>query len=273
MTRVLFIFGAGHCGSTLVSIFLNAQTNVFCAGEVWNLADVGLPDAAEGGDIWKASVNHYEASGGDFVELLRQSKTRLALCSHVDKTERSKIGWNSFAFLDAQAEITRSNLIVDTSKGWRRLDMLLAARPEDVFVLHLKRDGRAIVHSYARKYNGRYLNAMRRWIISILTGWVLKLRHRSTHWLELRYEDFCAAPEKEIARVLKFVGHSTIAEISAPSADKPYIAIAGNRMRKTGNITVTRDEKWRTALAKPVRIAFDLTLGWLNLLHGYPPWR
>lgn len=57
MTKVLYIFGAGHCGSRLVSIYLNAQTAVFCSGEVWNLADVGLPDVSAGGDIWEATVN------------------------------------------------------------------------------------------------------------------------------------------------------------------------------------------------------------------------
>jgi hypothetical protein len=256
-----------------VSIFLNAQTRVFCAGEVWNLADVGLPNEAEGGDLWKASVNRYEADGGDFSQLLRESKTRFALFGRTDKPERARIGRDAFAFLDAQAVITGADLIVDTSKGWRRLDMLLAARPEDVYVLHLKRDGRAIVHSYSKKYDGRYLSAMRRWIVSILSGWALRLRYRNIHWLELRYEDFCAAPEKEIARVLQFIGHGSVREILAPGSDKPYIAIAGNRMRKTGNITVSRDEKWRSDLYKPVRITFDLTLGWLNFLHGYRPWR
>ena len=273
MTKLLYIFGAGHCGSTLLSIFLNAQDGVFCAGEVWNLADVGLPDDAEGGDIWKASVNHYEAAGGNFAQLLSQSKTRFALLGRTEKPDRTRIERDAFAFLDAQAAVTGNDVIVDTSRGWRRLDMLLAACPDDVYVLHLKRDGRAIVHSYSTKYEGRYLGATRRWVVSILSRWALRLRHRNTHWLELRYEDFCAAPEQETARILRFVGQDPGTDILAPGPDKPYIAIAGNRMRKTGHIVVSQGEKWRTALSKPVRIAFDLTLGWLNFLHGYRPWR
>ena len=204
---------------------------------------------------------------------MAERKTRFAPFGRANEQERIRIGRNAFAFLDAQAEVIGADLIVDTSKGWRRLDMLLAARQEDMYVLHLKRDGRAIVHSYSLKYNGRYVDAIRRWMVSVLSGWVLKFRAHKTHWLELRYEDFCAAPEKEIARILKFVGHDPVEQILQPRPHKPYIAIAGNRMRTSGSIIVNRDEKWRTGLPRKVRITFDLMLRRLNWLHGSRLWR
>lgn len=273
MTKVLYIFGAGHCGSTLVSIYLNAQRGVFCAGEMWNISDVGLPEPEKGRSVWEAAILRFQRKGGDFCNLVEEGKSRFSLFGRSHRVERQRIGQAELMFMDALGEATNSQVVVDTSKGWRRLDMLLCADIDDVHVLHLVRDGRAIVHSYARKYDGRYVAASRRWVTSVVTGWLLRIRHPRSQWTTLRYEDFCAAPTSELERILAFAGLTKNGPINQPDGSRPYIAVAGNRMRQTGKFEVSQDEKWRRDLPSPVRFLFNATLGWLNFVHGYAPWR
>jgi len=273
MTKFVYIFGAGHCGSTLLSIMLNAQPKVFCAGEVWNLADLGVPSDEPAKTLWNKCIRYYERNGTNFAKHISESKTRFSLLTRKGNEDRARIGRDALAFLRAQAVVTSSEIIVDTSKGWRRLDLLLATRSQDVYVVHLRRDGRAIVNSYSNKYGGRYLNATRRWVISVISGWILRFRYPDSNWLSIRYEDFCESPDEELMRIFQFCLEGTNRNVVPYTADVPYLALAGNRMRRSRLISIERDERWKRSLSKPFIFLFNISLGWLNYLHGYSPWR
>jgi hypothetical protein len=158
---------------------------------------------------------------------------------------------------------------VDASKGVRRLVALEKTGLYDFRVIHLVRNGRAVVHSYRKKGYG-FLSSFRRWFIpAVFTRRVMSPALRSAT-LTVKYEDLCDNPEK----VLKTVCH----HVRLPYSDKmlayrsaPYIGVGGNRMGSKKGITdIRKDESWRNEGLSLDAILFWLFLGgWVNHWYGY----
>lgn len=153
--KVVFVMGNGHSGSTLLELILGSHPQVRALGEITNLrkvvdiddAEIRICHVCEGRcEFWNGKVDidvlrRHFSHRGPFAPLGRAiSNTRNALYRHL-------------------FEQTGARVLVDGSKGvsWISRQLRPAWKWGDIspFLLHIVRDGRAVVNSKLRKYPDR----------------------------------------------------------------------------------------------------------------------
>lgn len=300
--RLIYILGAGHCGSTLLDMLLGGHSGIFAAGEVanthryWALATgqvpPTLPDRADRprdwvevtthpfeSDPWRTVVRCYENATGESFDAVAAAHFgwKRPLFRHP--------GWGRLLFRMRHGEIeqwvrpqrvlfdclhtaTGASLITDASKRPQRLYLLLRSGMVDLVVIHLIRDGRGIMYSFLQKY-GRWGASFRRWAGPTLMAFYLHrlAAVRGMPWLDVRYEDLAQRPRDTLMRVCDFLSvpfEPAMLEFRAHE----YLGIGGNRMRE-GQGGIRLDERWKRDWRGLGRLAFALAGGWLNRLCGY----
>lgn len=154
----------------------------------------------------------------------------------------------------------RSVLLVKFLKLSRHLPLLRAAYPNAKFV-HIVRDGRAVALSRRRKLLKRegsassaLQEAARTWV-----DYVSRLHHQKQpgDLLEIRYEDFCAAPREHLARILRF--------LELPLHRFP--------LRKCPQQLAVTNAKWRERATDSEVALLDAMLSeWLTVYGYQTPW-
>ena len=183
------------------------------------------------------------------------------------------------------------DLVVDSSKH-ASLGFCLRWAPEvDLRVLHLVRDPRAVAYSWSRQvlrpdtdrpsYMTRYSPATAAMQWDIQNAAFGLLARTGCPVMRLRYEDFTSEPERSLRRVAGFAGRARPGQLSVPDRRRrrPPLAsvsawldgghsVSGNPMRfTTGQVPISRDEKWRTHLPGAQRRVVT-ALTW-PLMAGY----
>lgn len=148
---------------------------------------------------------------------------------------------------DKIGQLQDTRYVLDSSKCPWRLWLLHKHRPEDIHVIVLIRDIRAVVYSAIRRHQ---VDGLKRAI-----GWV-RTYNRILAVLQavpgipiqvVCYEDLCANPENTRAEIAKFCGLSGNA-LPFPLASKNYHMVAGNPMRYKDSIMIRYDDDWRREL-------------------------
>jgi hypothetical protein len=171
-------------------------------------------------------------------------------------------------FLDCVAEVSGSDVLVDTSKNGTRL-VLLARAGIPIKCIHLVRDGRAVVNSYRRKH-GNFMAGFRRWVGRTAKGPRTRLFWPKDEFdsMVVRYEDLASDPDRVLRDICSFV--SVLFE---PTMLDYWLcedaSIGGNRMRHDKR-RIRLDEKWGREMPRRHRVAFSVLGGWLNAVYGYP---
>jgi hypothetical protein len=260
---IAYVLAAGHSGSTLLSLLLNAHSRVHALSEIDKLGRIARDPARSARRLqtphWQAVRAEYERATGRplaEIELRRSSVPELAVWAE------------SYTRLaEAIARISGKRILVDASKDAAQLEALLGETRLDVRVIELVRDGRGVAHSYARKY-GSFARGLRHWAESARDADRLRRRVAPERWLRVRYEDFARAPERELARVCELLGiefePSMLAFRSAA-----WEGIAGNRVAKGTGERIELDERWRGALSSWQRALFAVLGARRNARNGY----
>ncbi|MFW2440312.1 MAG: sulfotransferase family protein [Arenicellales bacterium] len=268
---IVYIHGAGHCGSTLLNLLLNAHSNVIGLSEISTLHKAFMDNkfGSESAELsktkfWRSILNEFEQRSG--TSLLEESNRFRLLdwqqyfsldpdeVSHIQKVDRT--------FFDSIAEQIDTSIICDASKFLVRLHMLVSSGLP-AKVVHLDRDGRGVTHSYLRKGHS-FKNAFRRWSIGA-TGYILL-----SHWLPkndlhyCRYEDLARHPEKELEKICAFLGINFENEMLVDFRNTENFGICGNRMRNSKDTNILVDNSWKQQLPLKTKIKFWLSGGWIQ---------
>lgn len=282
---VLFIGGYARSGSTIVDRAIGAGPGCVSAGEIrfiWRRGFVedqpcGCGEAFGACPFWRAVVE--AAWGGtdrvDVHEILR-------LQDRVDRWWRiPQVGLGTMpgvrrellaygdvlcSLYTAIRDVSGARVIVDSSKdashGWvlRSLGGSI-----DLSVLHLVRDSRAVAYSLCerRKFDPASGTVWERHgLARTITGWVATNalvgalgRAPSMSYLWLGYEEFCADPDRALARVAALVGEPPPSRLGPRGID-PGIQhqVAGNPVRFVrGPIAIHRDDAWRRSMSPASR--------------------
>lgn len=188
--------------------------------------------------------------------------------------------------VQAVTATTSARVIVDASKRPIDAAIFSALSSVDHFVVHLVRDPRAVAFSWGRSRELRTSNpapdrmAQRtamssavRWMENNLGCELLRQNVPDDRWLQLRYEDFIAAPEHEIGRVCTLLGESQRPPFHGGGAVdlSPNHTVAGNPSRfHTGAVRIRPDDEWRGAMtSRDKAIVTSLTLPLLRR-YSYP---
>lgn len=306
--KVLAVVGAGRSGTTVLASILGEVEGLASAGEIRWLWQRGLlerrpcacgrlpvdcetwgrvvADAGVAGDPGRSGVRRIISAQQDVA----RPRNLLRVLRNI---RQARPGWPSLvvvrsaygAAVRSFADVSGAHVVVDTSK--RPVDAaVLAGLPElDLYVLHMVRDPRAVVHSWRRgktfmiggathSMGTRRLPAtVRRWLGNAMSAEALRPQLPANRWMHLRYEDFAEAPRDTIQRILSFLG-----EEGEPSfVDDhtvhlgPNHIVSGNPSRFTTGVVVIRpDDEWMRLMPPSTkRLVTALTLPLLKR-YGYP---
>lgn len=201
----------------------------------------------------------------------------------------SQIQRRNAALAQTLLELTGARIIVDSSKIGLRLKFLLRNPDLDVRVIRLIRDGRAVALTYtdparfadagdpARRGGGMggdrrgerlsMAEAAREWRRSNEEAEHILAGLDRSRWTEVRYEELCADPQKELGRLFEFLG------VDPAKAEKDFRSVEhhvlGNGMRFDTTSEIRLDERWKSVLTKEDLAVFDRIAGPMNRRYGY----
>jgi hypothetical protein len=271
--KLVYVLGSGHCGSTLLDMILNGHQQIVGLGEV-----IGLPKLINEGKppenkalldtpFWRDVTHRFE-------------KTSSIPLKHFDSTHppwHAILSWGAEniakwanpnkLFFSCIQQVSGARVLTDASKTPHRLYLLAHSGLFDIKVIHLIRDGRAVMNSYSRKRD-RFRLGLRMWAPQALSGLYLPRNLPNQDWLRIRYEELATQPEEMLKTICAFLGVSFEPQMLAYRS-QPYFGIPGNRMVYLENEDIVLDEVWKKDLKSKHRLGFTLIAGWLNRLYGY----
>lgn len=301
MSKILYIAGYGRCGSTILDIILSGHPEITGVGEVTFL----LEDWADSGrhcscgiayqncDFWKGLFSN-QTPLPQMTKLTRKIEKRsfvlrllLGIISREDRQVYHAYQEKVLAHIVSQ---TGSSIVVDSSKSARdalgRFVALSKLAGQDVYVLHLVRDGFAVMESQIVTGDNWALEGQTtsyRWLaLRTAFGWVITnvwvpLLGRllgPNRYMLLRYEDFIENPAVALQAIGQFCGFDAGVLIERINHDDYFNVghmVGGNRVRLEGKLKLKRPtrRKYGDRLKLYQRVIFACLGGWLQHLYGY----
>ena len=288
MPKIILIAGHSRSGSTLLDRLLGEMDGFVTVGELRCLWIRGLiDDQLCGCGVAFQSCDHWQ----DIVKDLPVAETQESYTNRVLRlqrvVERSKAipmllnpSSRTLEFSDQLAEYkhalrsvisrvfekTGARVIVDSSKTPAYALIMKELFGDDVHVVHLVRDSRAVAFSRLRtkprpeihwtKKNMAIGNPLRTGIEWRLANSVLTAMHDAGDCTQLRYEDLVVRPNEIIEKLA-----ADVLEVDSSTIQVPHIyagiaelstshSVAGNPMRfETGKIPITLDNEWEKSLS------------------------
>lgn len=298
-TRVVYLLGRGRSGSTIVAESLGALDGFFSAGELrvlWHPvltsdSPCGCGAPVSSCPVWSQVLARLAHVDREQVarwqrEVVRESRLPRLLRRDADQRWPALAGYRQVMgeVYAAIREVTGCRTILDSSKRPSAALVVRDLSGIEPYFLHLVRDPRASAYSWrTRSYTGAAgtqvaqpgaLDATLRWDVLNLGAEVV-LRTVAPHRrLQLRYEDFAAAPMAAVDRVSALAG--------GPAAETVFLdertvqapdghALSGNPARsRTGPIEVRPDRGWRTDQRTADRWLATVVAAPLLPRYGYP---
>lgn len=262
--EILYIIGAGHCGSTILNLCLDRHSSVVGVSEI--IALNGKKPAWSGNDYVVKNIFWSE------VDRVMSEKYGYSL-TEVPFKLNAKVNNDDVAIqcnkavLEIILKISEKKIIADSSKDSKRLSALLGNPLFKVRVIYLVRDGRAIVHSYRRKYNN-WAIGWYKLLQTDLASSRLKALYGSDNWLTVRYEDMVTDLENTMQKICNFTGINFESSMLSPDTSL-FNGIAGNRLLKRPIEKIQLDTSWKTEMSTWMRAFTALTVYRYNLRYGY----
>ncbi len=299
---VLYIMGASRSGPTFLDTVLGNHPEIEGAGELRGLVARNWVHrkacaCGEPGDLcpfWSEVRRQWASrTGSDDVAAYLQLQDVFERLRGVPGLAAGR--WRSSPLFDDYArrsrglfaairQVSQKPVIVDSSKAPGRLLALARVPGLALRVIHLVRDGRAVLRSLQRKVptpeyaivdeSGRPPSAWHASLEWRLVNHVCEfvLGKAGVPWLRLRYEDFVSDPEANLAHIGDLLDLD-LAPLGGPLlAGEPFDVghgIAGNRIRLTGPVTFRPSLDWRGELSAADGLVFRLIARGLARRYGY----
>lgn len=301
MSKILYIAGYSRSGSTILDIILSGHSEITGVGEVTFL----LEDWANASchcscgisydkcDFWKGLFPNERPSPEMTKRVRKIEKRSSILClllggiSREDRQLYRTYQQRVFAHIASQRH---SSIIVDSSKSARyALGRFFALRKfagQDVYVLHLVRDGLAVMESQIitgdnwalegrmTPHRWRGPRTAFGWVITNIWVPLLGRLIGSDRYMLLRYEDFIEDPAAALQTIGQFCGFDAAVLIERINRDDDFHVghtVGGNRVRLQRKVKLKRGVKRKCGgrLKLHHRVLFGCWGEWLRLLYGY----
>lgn len=288
--KVLSVVGAGRSGTTVLASILGEVDGFASAGELRWLWERGIAEHRPCGcgeipaqcPVWGPVIAQTQPTTlpgelSSTLEELIASQREVAKARNRIRVLRSVTGggegWRALSLVRSAtgtacksfAEVTRSRVVIDTSKRPQDAAVLATLDCVNQYVLHMVRDPRAVAHSWRRKKTfavagetrtmgtRRMPSTVRRWTANCLGAELLRRQLPESRWLRIRYEDFSRHPRVAIDQILAFLGESgrTPFQTDDTVLLHPNHIVAGNPSRFTiGSVRIRLDEEWREGMSR-----------------------
>lgn len=279
------VAGAERSGSTLLTDLASATSGAFNAGELhilwrsmWQERSCTCGATLSKCPVW-SDVARLALASSKLADVRRAAAVE---ATGPRQRQCAMRGWSvpiaaevvelRSATERAIAEVTGCDLLVDNSKI--SSVVLTAARVDrEATVVHLVRDPRAVAHSMANPkvdpFNNGQLMASAKFYRTAL-HWMgvnlaverLEAERRGTVACRIRYEDFVAAPERELTRA------GIIGAVPAGPAGGGH-AVSGNPWRFNPSGAIRADDRWRQDLRPAHRRTVEALTFPLMSRYGY----
>jgi hypothetical protein len=281
MDPLLYVVGTPYTGSTLLSFLLNAHPEIVAVGEATGPA--GDPPGGAGvvcscGSLlrncpfWASVAVEMQKRGQTFDvgdwntefrlrvgPLLRQALVRSLRSNALDGARDAlvqrlpvwgprlrELARRNESFAASVLAVSGKRILADASKDPIRPRFLAALTGLAPRAIHLIRDSPGFVSSYMRNAGGTLSSGVRLWTRVANAAERLRAILPAERWLCVRYEDLCAAPQQELARIWALAG---VAALTGPISFRSCEHhILGNRMRLSSSSEIALDESWRERL-------------------------
>ena len=146
----------------------------------------------------------------------------------------------------------------DKSPGYHtKLDILHRLFPDARFI-HIIRDGRGVWSSLKNLgWEKNVVRVAREWVTGIRKARRFAQAHGRENYLELRYEDLVQDPEKELRRIMKFLGQPYTEKLMSRKTtshrNKAFVGWPGIHEKLDG----TRPYRWRDVLSNEEIALFE----------------
>lgn len=272
---LLYILGAGHCGSTLLNLLLNGHPDILGLSEIETIGRY-LPPKQQAkahplrSTFWQKVRRRYNAISNERFVQLDIFHPNWQTIRTWDGKDLGIWAEKNANLLTAIAEQSEADMLVDASKFWQRLYLLRRSERFSLKVIHLVRDGRAVVNAYRRK-TGCFNVGFRRWASTLLWAVYLRRQFDSSTWLRIKYESLATRPVHTLQAVCDFLDVNFEPDM-LKYRQHAYFGIGGNRMCQRPDERIVLDERWKDELTLSHRLKFALLGGWLNKYYGYGIW-
>lgn len=307
--KVLYIAGWGRSGSTLLGRILGQASDFFLVGELRYIWDRGLIEDRLCGcgatfsecPVWREVMFRTLEGGGrnepeELVALRDHGlRTRHLLdpTNRIPRTRVARMGEYRKTLerlYHAVQSVSRSRVIVDTSKFPSHGYLLQHVPDIELYVLHLVRDPRAVAYSWASRRKLELDPARgpgtlmmphshvesslvwNEWNLAIEKTW----RREPERYMRVRYEDFVQSPRNTVETIFRFIDEESSDSLFVNEHEISLAAshtFSGNPNRlHGGTVKIESDEEWKREMSA-VRQAAVTALTWPGLAHyGYPLW-
>jgi hypothetical protein len=296
---LLYVGGAFRSGSTLLSYILSNHPKIVSVSQLFQLPSQNeyctCGNYLYNCPFWNDVSNTYtELSGQSYEQILKliekseswnSSKFRMVLIllqllgnsklfrytSHF--SDGIKNQWNmaraNLTLFRAIREISDKPVVIDSSKKPIRLKSLYLAEPKNFRLIHLVRDGRAVIWSYMRSKKFSIEEAADIWKMANINTLLMAVSIPKNQKIRVKYEDLCCTPSKVIQDILTFLNLEQVKRMTFLHKNEAHF-VGGNlmRFRKEEN-TIVLDEQWRNNLTQKDLVRFKYRAGWLNRYFGY----
>ncbi len=262
--NIIYILGAGHCGSTLLSLCLDRHSSVIGLSEIITL---NRKSPGWSGSKFVLSDKFWSDVNRDMREKYNERLTEVPFnLRKSSSTNHQALKRNKIA-LDSILNISGKSIICDSSKDSKRLDVLLGSKLFKVKVIYLVRDGRAIVHSYRRKY-GSWLPGWFNLTSTDRAASKLKKKFGGNNWLTIRYEDMVTNLESSLNKICNFADINFEASMLKPNTFD-FNGLGGNNLLNRPIDNIKLDTAWKTEMPTVVRTFTSVTVASFNRKYGY----
>ena len=299
-TKLAYILGATHSGSTVLAMQLASHPEVCTVGEL-----SGTRYRAEPGyrcscgrelvqcDFWQGvsaamakrgfsysattaetdvrnAPNRYARRllrpmhRGRLLELVRDAGLGLSPATRAYLRRHQQLG---AALAESILECSGDTVLVDSSKLGVALKYHLRNPRFDVKVLWIVRDGRAVARSLMQNERLTMRQAAREWRLFYDEADAIVRRLDRSQWRQVRYEALCADRDGTLGSLWRFIGVRPAAAAAAPPARELHVL--GHATRLNGAAPMKLKEKWRSELSPADLRDFEGLAGGTNRQLGY----
>ena len=294
--QLVYILGAGHSGSTLLNLLLNGHSQILGLNEIQQIGKYMGQKSNDNRlqtDFWQDVKQCYElTTGKPFTSVSQIHWKKASIWQNTDlkqwKNEPNFLtylaAWKILRHCQAQdfahwsqcnhslfsciVDKSGKKILIDSSKHWQRLYLLQKSGLFNIKVIHLIRDGRAVVNSYIRKFDNFQIG-LRRWRNRTMSAFFLRPEFDQADWFQLHYEKLATQPEIVLRDLCAFIGVNYEPQMLNYRRNS-CVGMRGNsQVRHRQDETIVLDERWKQELSRLNTSRFTLLGGWLNTYYGY----
>ena len=284
--KVVFIGGCGRSGTTLLDLMLGQNPSCFSLGEVYHIWKRGFIENQLCGcgvpfrscNFWQSVIE--EASGTmdlSFVPSILRLERSVSRFRYLPFLAWPSLRSTAFdakvrqyastleSLYGAIAKVSGRNVLVDSSKLAVHGLVLSEISDIELFVIHVVRDGPAVIYSWQRKRprpeifwkqsfmpRSGLIKGIQVWLLANFS--VQLLSKRRCRYKILNYEKLTDQPRKEVGRIMEWLELKTQPEtfVNDYTIDLGVNhTVSGNPLRfKRGMTKIRTDMEWQYKMPK-----------------------